>query len=58
MTSTIITFFIAALWFLIVWDHGKPASQNLQTAALVGLVACGCFIILGMLTTAVAMMLQ
>ena len=57
MCSTIITFFIAALWFLIVWDHNKPAGQNLQTAALFGLVACGVFIVLGLLITAVSLML-
>ena len=58
MCSTIITFFLAALWFLLVWDHDKPAGHNLQTAALVGLVATGCFIVLGLLITAVSLMLQ
>ena len=57
MCSTIITFFLAALWFLLVWDHGKPLGQNLQTAALFGLVALGVLTLLAILITAVETML-
>ena len=51
MTGLTITILMIALWFIVVWDHDRSPSHNIQTAVLQGLTVLGVIIILAVLIT-------